>query len=386
MWQSTQAAPVDASGCRWCGVVVGAGEMALGTHAVAFHNQLVAVRVMAVGTGHTGLMHLALNEGAVHVHFVADLPVRPVERFFDDSQTVGIEQRLAGVVLAQRAAPGVTARAAVNLVVSGQRFTALCDIGAFSPLPGTSRLEAHRKAGLGGRQASRIGERDVLTARPMTGLTAHIDLLVVGIEPVVHRVVAFLDVGAVTFRAAGIPVKETARPMQRVAGRNMLVGVEVVPPLSALAFGPGVPGHRERLQPAIAEGQQILLQGLNPKHILDRISLQLTRSVIGLDEKGVPFLAEGGGDAKIIECCVVEVAQDRLGRGLLHRQIVVGVSPVGSGLLVAAGAGGIAEIRRAVSPYATGCGQQQGKRDEPPAEPFAAEKRHDNEVSPLGQV
>ena len=99
----------------------------------------------------------------------------------------------------------------------------------------------------------------MLTAGPVTGLTAHIDLLVVGIEAVVHRVVAFLDVGAVTFRTAGIPVKETARPMQRVAGRNVLVGVEVVPPLPALAFGPGVPGHRERLQAAVAEGQQILL-------------------------------------------------------------------------------------------------------------------------------
>ncbi len=56
-------------------VVVGAGQMTLGTYAVALHYQPVAVRVMAVGTGHAGLMHLALYERAVHVDLIADLPV-----------------------------------------------------------------------------------------------------------------------------------------------------------------------------------------------------------------------------------------------------------------------------------------------------------------------
>ena len=88
----------------------------------------------------------------------------------------------------------------------------------------------------------------------MTRLTAHINLFVVGIEPIVHRVVAFLDVGAMAFRTAGIPVEETARPMQRVAGRDVLAGIEVVPPLPALAFGPGIPGDRECLQPTVTKG------------------------------------------------------------------------------------------------------------------------------------
>ena len=87
-----------------------------------------------------------------------------------------------------------------------------------------------------------------------------------------------------------------------------------------------------------------MLQGLNPKNVLDRIPFQLTRRVIGLDEKGIPLLAEGRGHAKIIKRRVVEVAQDRLGRGLLHRQIMVGVCPVGISLLMAASAGGVAQI------------------------------------------
>ena len=72
-----------------------------------------------------------------------------------------------------------------------------------------------------------------------------------------------------------------------------------------------------------------MLQGLNPKNIRDSVGLQLAGGIVCLDEKGVAFLAEGRGQAKIIEGCVVEVAQDRLGRGFLHRQIVVRICPVG---------------------------------------------------------
>ena len=99
-----------------------------------------------------------------------------------------------------------------------------------------------------------------------------------------------------------------------------------------------------------------MLQGLNPKNIIDRIRFQLTRGVIGLDEKGVPLLAEGRGHAKIIKRRVVEVAQDRLGRSLLHRQIMVGVCPVGTSLLVAASTGGVANIVC----FSDGCGGSQG--------------------------
>ena len=89
-----------------------------------------------------------------------------------------------------------------------------------------------------------------------------------------------------------------------------------------------------------------MLQGLNPKHILDWVGFQFTGSVVGLDEKGVAFLAEGGGHAKIIKGRAVEVPQYRFGRGLLHRQIVVGAGPVGNGLRVAAGTSGVAKVGR----------------------------------------
>ena len=45
-----------------CGFIVSTGQMTLGAYAIALDNQLVAVRVMTIGAGHSGLMHLALNE------------------------------------------------------------------------------------------------------------------------------------------------------------------------------------------------------------------------------------------------------------------------------------------------------------------------------------
>ena len=135
------------------GIVVGAGHVALGANPVALDHQLVAVGVVAVGADHTRLMHFALNKRAVDVDFVANLPVGPVERLLDDREAVGIKQWPTRVVLAQGAAPSVTSPAGINLLLRGQQFTALCDIGAFCPPPFTPRFEAHCKPGLGGRQA-----------------------------------------------------------------------------------------------------------------------------------------------------------------------------------------------------------------------------------------
>ena len=116
-------------------------------------------------------------------------------------------------------------------------------------------------------------------SRSVTGL-AYIDLFMMGIKPVVPRVVAFLDVGAMAFRTAGIPIEESTRPMQRVTGCDGLVEIGWIPPLPAFALGPGIPGNRKCPQPAVAKRQQILLQGLNPKRILDRIRFQLASGVI----------------------------------------------------------------------------------------------------------
>ena len=87
----------------------------------------------------------------------------------------------------------------------------------------------------------------MLTTRPVTGLAADIDLFVVGIKSVVHRVVALFDVGAVALRTAGVPIEEAAGPVQGVTCRHILVGIKVVPPLPAFVCGAAVPCDGQRL-------------------------------------------------------------------------------------------------------------------------------------------
>lgn len=73
------------------GVVVVAGQMALGTDPIPFRHQLVAVRIVAVGAGHTSPVHFALNERTVDIYLVTNLPIGPVERGLNHRQTVSVQ-------------------------------------------------------------------------------------------------------------------------------------------------------------------------------------------------------------------------------------------------------------------------------------------------------
>ena len=55
------------------------GRMALSTDAVAGLAQLARVRIVAIGTGHAGCMHLALQERTMVEYFVALLAVGIIE-------------------------------------------------------------------------------------------------------------------------------------------------------------------------------------------------------------------------------------------------------------------------------------------------------------------
>jgi len=57
-------------------------QVAAITQGVSLHVNLPAVRFVAIGANHPGLVHLALQEGTVHVIFFQNLPVREIEGFF----------------------------------------------------------------------------------------------------------------------------------------------------------------------------------------------------------------------------------------------------------------------------------------------------------------
>src|SRR2546425_10352689 len=75
-----------------------------------------AVRVVAIGARHATGEHLRLQEGAVLVHLVADLPVGVVEAVLEQRDSVGSAQWPAvHVVVGELAAPRGAAPAQLDL-------------------------------------------------------------------------------------------------------------------------------------------------------------------------------------------------------------------------------------------------------------------------------
>ena len=89
--------------------------MALSTQPITLGDGGVAVRIVAIGAHHTGLVHFALYKRSVNVHFIANLPIRPIQGLFNKRQPVRIEQVSAIMVVAQCAAPCMAAGTVVNL-------------------------------------------------------------------------------------------------------------------------------------------------------------------------------------------------------------------------------------------------------------------------------
>ena len=303
--------------------------VALGTDAVVRRPQGQAVGLVAVAADHAGLVHLALQEGAVDIDLVQDLAIGVVQRGLGQCQAVGGQQVGAVVVLAQGAATRVAAATAVHLGAGIQGLAApgdgyICGKGPLAPLGQRG----------GETPVGRIfelllpGQLQVLLARAVTGLATDIDFLVGGVESTGLGIVILLQVGAVAFRAAAVPVLVVAGPVQRVLVINGFIGIQVVPALSALVRRSGIPGDAQRLQAAAGQGQQILLQGIDPEHVLDgevgqfavlAVSAHLVQLAVAIKTRGDAIVGEGG---------VVEIAQHGLGGGQLHGQVVVRAPPV----------------------------------------------------------
>jgi len=58
--------------------------VALATHGITLGNELITMGVVAVGANDTGLMHLALDEGAIDIDFIANLAIWPIQGRVDE--------------------------------------------------------------------------------------------------------------------------------------------------------------------------------------------------------------------------------------------------------------------------------------------------------------
>ena len=83
-----------------------------------------------------------------------------------------------------------------------------------------------------------------------------------------------------------------------------------------------------------------MLKGINPENIGDFKGLKLAIGIVGADPVVTVFARKFAGDALVGEGDVIEVTKYCVGRGFLHRQIMVRVCPKRGFGLVAIGANG----------------------------------------------
>ena len=104
---------------------------------------------------------------------------------------------------------------------------------------------------------------------------------------------------------------------------DLLVRIEVKPALAALVFRPAVPCQRQRLEPAVGEFDEILLQRIEAEGIFHFERRELAVGPVRLDHEFPVAPKEAGMHAVIVEAGVAEIAEHRLVGRVLHRGFVL---------------------------------------------------------------
>jgi len=115
--------------------------------------------------------------------------------------------------------------------------------------------------------------------------------------------------------------------MQDVIVPDRLVGVEVEPALAAFILRPRVPGDRQRLDTAIRELDQVLLQRVDAEGVLDLEGRELSVRPVGLDLELIAFAEEPRTHAVVVEDRIGEIAEYRLVGRLIHGVLVLRGAP-----------------------------------------------------------
>ena len=299
--------------------------------AVALGAQLQRMRLVAIAAGHALHEHPALAERGVVVDLVQHLAVGLEQARLQQGRHVRVEELLAGTpAFGDPGAARMADAAGLELRRAGLRRAAPGVAGGRVDRPMDTRalVEAHREpvvAALAPGQPALLplGPGDVGGAGTVAGLAGDVDLRPGGRVGVGGRVVVLAQLGRVALGAHEVPGLVDAGPMQRIAGLELAVGVEMEPALPALVLGPRIPGDAERLDPAVREGDQVLLQRIDAERVADLEVAELAVRPVGGDEELAVALEEARGHAAVGEAGVIEVAEHRLGRRLLHRERVL---------------------------------------------------------------
>ncbi|MNZ18354.1 hypothetical protein D3C78_353630 [compost metagenome] len=219
----------------------------------------------------------------------------------------------------------------------------------------------------------------------MAGLAADIQLGPARGEGIALRIVALAQRGRVAVGAHEVPVLRRPGPVQLVAVIHLLIGIEVEPALPAGTGRAAVPGDGKGLQAAVGKFHQVLLQRLDAEGVADLELGELPVGTVGAHEEAPVAAKEARLDPCVVKGGVVEVAEHRVARRVLHGVGVLRALPglelltmaVRTGLaadmhrLERAGLGGQQRLLPAEQPDQ----QRQREREQEPARQRAAGDR-----------
>src|SRR5262249_46071967 len=109
----------------------------------------------------------------------------------------------------------------------------------------------------------------VARALAVAGLATDADPGPCRTKRIAGRVVILAHAGRVALGAHEVPVLVQLGPMQNIVVLDLFVGIEMEPALSALLLGAAIPGDRQRLQAAVRQFDQVLLQGIDAEGVLN---------------------------------------------------------------------------------------------------------------------
>lgn len=173
--------------------------------------------------------------------------------------------------------------------------------------------------------------------RTMAGFATDPGLGPGGVVTLVFEVVVLRHAGVVTNDATTIRVLEMAGPVKGMFRIDLLVGLQVIPALSALVGGATIPGHIQCLQMTATDIDQVLLQGIVAKGVLDGEGAGLAACTGGRHLEGFTLPVELRFDVMKLYPDIVEVTQHGVLVGRLHCLVVVRLLPVGIFLLMTLG-------------------------------------------------
>ena len=292
--------------------------------------RLGLVRIVAVRAADPLVVHLALDERSVLVHFVQNLSVGVVRRPLQEFVVVIV------VVVPAGRKTRVDVRAARMAGGTGldQRFGAV-----LQPRQSETPFAVPE-------QRLGVGQFDMDAARPVTRFATDVDLRerrVVGVRGDVDSSSAGSSNGSRRTCCSNAGRRPSSADRRR---RQSLADVRRVQVEPFLAFR--VPTDPQHLDPRdfvlrhirrAVELDHVLLQRIDAEHPLDLEVRHRSVRSFRVDPVLAVAAEHAGADAELLEFRVVEIAQNGLRRGEVHGQIVMRTLPRVVGLAMAIDAG-----------------------------------------------